>query len=136
MGKMINLVVILIFMDLLFLITGQMGQDSLSSLTLTAIENPELFLESSFYRNLISGDASGSLTSLLIAGGVTVASLISATNVIVFLPMGLVLALLIGDFLSIYNVINAFNPVLSKLIMAPILIIFALTVIEWVRAKD
>lgn len=136
MGKMINLVIILIIMDILFLVTGQMGQDSLTSLTLNAIENPESMINSTFYISLISGNASGSLTTLAVAGGVIVGSIVSATNIIVFLPMGLLLALLLGDFLSIYGVINAFNPVLSKVIMAPIFIIFVLTVIEWIRGKD
>lgn len=133
MAKMLWAVMTLIIIDILFLVTGQLGVESVTSLISNAILDPSSITFSTFWTAMI-GD--GGIGAIAVGVGVTVGSLISATNVIVFLPMGLVFAVLIGDYLTIYNLLADSNPVLATMIMVPVMMAFIITVVEWIRAKD
>lgn len=133
MGKMVWAVLTLVVIDILFLVTGQLGVTSGSSLIINAILDPSSISFSTFWDAMIGEAGLGALAATV---GVTVGALISATNVIVFLPMGFVFALLIGDYLTIYNLLNAHNPVLATMVMVPVMMVFILVIVEWVRAKD
>lgn len=133
MGKMYTAIISLVFIDILFLITGQLGVESFSSLIINAILDPSSITISTFWTATIGAGGLGALAAIV---GVTVGALISATNVLVFLPLGLVFALLIGDYLTIFNNLSSSNPILATIVMVPIMMAFIFTVIEWVRAKD
>ncbi len=133
MGKMVLAVLTLVVIDIFFLVTGQLGVTSTSSLIINAILDPSNITFSTFWDAMIGTAGLGALAA---TAAVTVAALISATNVIVFLPLGLVFAVLIGDYLTIYNILNNYNPILSKIVMVPIMMVFIMVVIEWIRAKD
>ncbi len=99
----------------------------------TPINDPTTITFSTFWDAMIGATGLGALVAVV---GVTVGAIISATNVLVFLPLGLVFAVLIGDYLTIFNTLRDSNPVLATLVMIPVMVVFILTIIEWVRAKD
>lgn len=130
---MVFAVITLVIIDILFLVTGQLSMESFSSLTINAILDPSSITFSSFWDAMIGKGGLGALVAVV---GVTVGTILSATNVLVFLPLGFVFAVLIGDYLTVYGLLNANNPVLATMIMVPVMMAFILTIIEWVRAKD
>ena len=133
MVKLVHAVLTLVIIDMLFMVTGQLDLNSTSSLIIGMINDPTTITFSTFWSAMIGVTGLGALVA---TAGVTIGSIISATNVLVFLPLGLVFAVLIGDYLTIYNTLRDSNPVLATLVMIPVMVVFILTVIEWVRAKD
>ena len=121
----------LVVIDLLFLITGQLTLDSPSSLIINVIQDPSIITQTSFWTILITGISVLAVTTAVIAGIVT-----RQSDIIIFVTMGVALALMIGDFAVIYNHLASINRPLATLIMSPVLIIFSLIIVEWVRGKD
>ena len=76
------------------------------------------------------------IAGLIATSGVTTGILANATNVLAFTFMAISMIALLGDFITVYITLNAFNPVLSKLIMAPVIMLFSVTIAEWLRNKD
>lgn len=133
MGKLVTMLGILIFIDILFLATGQLNLDSSTSIITGAILEPSLFRTSAFF--LIFLGIVG-IAGLIATSGVTTGILANATNVLAFAAMAIAMTALLGDFITVYITLNALNPVLSKLIMAPVIMMFAVTIAEWLRVKD
>ncbi len=133
MGKLVTMLGILIFIDILFLVTGQLDLSSSTSIVTGAILEPTLFKTSVFF--LIFLGVAG-IGGLIATSGVTTGILANATNVLAFILMATAMIGLLGDFITIYVLLNASNQVLSKLIMAPVIMIFAVTISEWLRNKD
>ncbi len=131
MGKLVSFIIMLVVIDLLFLITGQLGLDSPSSLILDIIQDPSTITQTSFWTVLITG-----VTLLAAVGGVVAGIVTRSSDVTIFIVMGSALALLIGDFAAIYILLANSNRILATIIMSPILIIFSLVIIEWIRGKD
>ena len=131
MGKLVSFIIMLVVIDLLFLITGQLGLDSPSSLILDIIQDPSTITQTSFWTVLITG-----VTLLAAVGGVIAGIVTRSSDVTIFIVMGSALALLIGDFAAIYILLANSNRILATIIMSPILIIFSLVIIEWIRGKD
>ena len=144
MGKIYYYLSALIFMDLLFVITGQTcstGACSLGSILFNALLNLQNFEASLFFSELIGsvGNLAGSVTgfaSLLIATGVTIGTVISKSDTLLFIPMGLSLALIGADFIFIAGILLNLNFVLGTLVMAPLIAMYAFTALEWVKNKD
>lgn len=133
MGKLVTMLSVLIFVDMLFLVTGQLDLNSSTSIISSAILDPSLFKTSAFFL-LFLGTAG--IAGLIASSGVTTGALVSATNVLAFTFMAVSMTALLGDFITVYLILNASNEVLSKLIMAPIIMMFAVTLAEWLRGKD
>jgi len=133
MGKLITMLGILIFIDILFLVTGQLDLNSPTSIITETLIDPSNFKSFGFF-TLFLGVVG--IAALAATSGVTTGTLVSATNVLAFLAMAIAMGALLGDFITIYIVLNALNPVLSKLIMAPVIMIFTVTIAEWLRGKD
>lgn len=133
MGKLVTYLGILIFVDILFLITGQLDISSATSVVTGAILDPSTFKTSVFF--LLFLGAAG-IAGLASTSGVTTGTLISATNVLAFTVMAIAMIGLLGDFITIFVYLNAQNQVLAKVVMAPILMLFAVTIAEWLRGKD
>lgn len=133
MGKLVTMLSILIFIDMLFLATGQLDLNSSTSIITSAILEPSLFKTSAFFL-LFLGIAG--IAGLIATSGVTTGILANATNVLAFSAMAISMIALLGDFITVYLLLDASNQVLSKLIMAPVIMIFAITIAEWLRAKD
>ena len=132
MGKLINLIMILVFVDMMLLLTGQLGMNSPSSIFFQFILDPTNITSSQFYKLFIAVG----VVALVGTGGVIVGSLISATNVLAFAGMAVVLATLVGDFSTVYTRLYQESPILSTLIMVPIIVTFIMVITEWLRGKD
>lgn len=133
MAKLTTYLVILIFIDILFLITGQLDISSSTSVVTGAILDPSTFKTSLFFLLFLGVAGIG---GLLATSGVTTGTLISATNVLAFTAMAIAMIGLLGDFITIFVYLNIQNPVLAKVVMAPIIMLFAVTIAEWLRGKD
>ena len=133
MGKLVTYLSILIFVDLCFLLTGQVDLESDLSIVTGAILNPSLIKTSVFFL-LFLGIAG--IAGLIATTGVTTGIFANATNVLAFTAMAVGMIGLLGDFLTIYNTLRVYNEVLAIIIIAPLLMIFIATIAEWLRVKD
>lgn len=133
MGKLVTYISFMIFIDLFFIITGQIGQVSSSSIILNAILNLGNIFGSSFYILLFVTAIGG----IAVTSGVTTGIINKAgIDLLAFTATAVSLSFLVGDFLSIFNYLFTLNEVLAVLIMAPIIILFLLSIFEWLRGKD
>ena len=145
MGKLITYISILIFIDLLFLATGQIcsvDDCTLSSVIFGAIMNIKDVTFTQFFIELI-GDLTekfSSLTGILslgAAGAVIVTAFVATKEFrILLIPMFLTLAVIASDFVTIGNRLISMNHVLGSFIMIPIILIYSLVVVEWLIGKD
>lgn len=150
MGRLVTYLTILIVMDLLFIITGQLCVSgdacSFTSVIFSMAINPSLSVLSNWFTqfignftSLIHGDASsgtiGNLLATLATAGVAAGSLIFGlkNDSILFASTGVVLSLLVGDFINIFTYFYSASPIIAVLIFSPITIIYIFTCLEWVR---
>lgn len=145
MGKVQTYLTTFIFIDLLLIITGQICSTdscSLGSIIFGSILDLRNINVSTWFINLI-GDffslfTSGvGIASLVATGGVLIGAFFATREFkVLFIPMALTLALVAGDLVFIYNKLFNLNPVLSTLIMAPMILIYLFNIVEWIRGKD
>ncbi len=136
---------ILIFIDLFFITTGQIcsqGACSLTSILFNAVLDLNNFSFTQFFTDLI-GNASSifssttGLMSLFIGGSVLVGSIFgSKSDLLTVLPVTAALALLASDFVFIASYLLSINVILATFVMAPITIMYGIVVIDWWRGKD
>lgn len=131
MGKLITFLSILIFIDILFIVTGQLATDSTGSVIAGVLANPEAIKTTNFWASLITG-----LSALAIGAVVVVGLITKPSDITIFIAMGLTLAVLIGDYLSIFLYLTEANSVLATILFLPVMLIFTFVIIEWVRGKD
>ncbi len=146
MGKLWFYISLLVCIDILFVITGQLCSGdtacSLSSIVYGSLFNPAGFSIGSFFSALIGniGDLTGSGTGIasLIVGAAVTAGLVYFTRAesVLYIPVALTLGGLASDFIVIATYLYALNQVVSILLMSPILYLFVITLVEWVRLKD
>jgi hypothetical protein len=136
MGKLINLLVMLIFIDLFFIITGQLIVDETnpSSLILGAIIDPKTILSSDFFKTffLVAGIASILTVGAVVTGIINKAGI----DIIGFASATVLLTGLSGDYLTIFGILKEASPILATLVFGPIIITFIIVLVEWVRGKD
>ncbi len=133
MGKLVTYLSMMIFIDLFFIITGQIGQVSSTSIILNTILDLSNIFGSAFYILLFITAIGG----IAVTSGVTTGIINKAgIDLLAFTATAVSLSFLVGDFLSIFNYLFTLNAVLATLIMAPIIILFLLTIFEWLRGKD
>ncbi len=131
MGKLIGLITMLVFIDLLFLATGQLTLDSPSSIIITALQDPSALKDLNWWKIISEQIAILAITATVIAGIAT-----RSSDILIWIPTSIFLSLMIGDFLAIYSHLASINQPLAIIIMSPIMVIFAITILEWVRGKD
>lgn len=145
MGKLIRYLSILIFIDLFFIVTGQICNSSvgcsLNSIIFNSLLNIDQVTNFSFFTELIGniGDLFSSVTglaALALGTTVVVGSLFIPGEIRFFIPITLSLALLISDYVFIASYLVSLNVVLGTFIMAPLIVIYVITVVEWLRGKD
>lgn len=133
MGKLVSYISILIAIDLLFLLTGQLALDSPSSIVVGALLDLVNVTTSVFWITFLGiVGIAGLVATSSVTGGVVSRGL----NILAFAAMAVALTFLIGDFITIYVYLSSFNRPLATLIMAPITLLFGVTIAEWLRAKD
>ena len=133
MGKLITFLSILIFIDIMFIITGQLNLDSGTSVVTGAILNPSAIKSTVFFLLFLGAAGIGGLIS---TSGVTSGIIFSATNVLLFTAMAIAMTGLLGDFITIFITLNNYNTVMATVVMAPIIMLFIVTLAEWLRGKD
>lgn len=133
MGRLTTFITILIFIDLLFILTGQIGEISSSSIILNTILNLGNIFGSPFYI-LVFVVAIGGIAAVT---GVNTGIINKAgIDFLAFTGLAISLGFLAGDFVSIFVYLFTLNEILAVVIMSPIIIIFLLSVLEWLRGKD
>lgn len=145
MGKAATYLSILIFVDILFIATGQIcveGTCTLTSIIFDAILNigslPLTTLFTEFIGNALNlFNSNIGLAALLTTGGVTIGSFLATKEFrILLIPIAFSLALIAGDFVVITAYLISLNPLLAILTMAPLSIIYVFTILEWIIGKD
>lgn len=132
MGKLIQMVSILIFIDLLFIMTGQLTLNSPTSVIIQAILDPSNIQGSQLWTLIIISGISGlALVTAVVVGIVT-----RNLEFFFFVTISLGFAALVGDFVTIFIHLASFNRVLATVVMGPVIILFVFTVLEWLRGKD
>jgi len=131
MGKTITLISILVFIDILFLVTGQLTLDSPTSVIIQSITNPSSIMDFNFWQLFITG-----ITALLVAATVVVGIVTRGSDITIFIPMALGIGAMIGDYITVYLHLAAINNVLATILFVPLLVIFVIVIAEWVRGKD
>ena len=141
MGKLVQLIGLLVFIDMIFFL---FSSEDLASISLTSI----IFLSIKygsfeFIKDNLFKIFTSSGTSLLAAGGVYALSWLAtgkretATWVAIALTF---LLNLTADFIVIYNYLAGIHrPLtyyLATILMVPIAIIYIFIALEWVRGKD
>ncbi len=140
MGKLITFILALIFIDLLFIFTGQVT-DSISSNIFEALLDLGNFNATDFFKEMI-GDAkdffkSGTgIMAFFVGAGVTIGALFSKNDTLLFIPIALSFGVLAFDFVVIYSKLAEHSLVFATLIMAPVVIVFTIVIVDWVRGKD
>ena len=133
MGKLVSYISILVAIDLMFLITGQLAGDSPTSIIIRAFLDPANIKTSAFWSTFLGIVG---IAGIAATAGVTSGIVTRGIDVLAFTAMALALSLLIGDFVTIYVFLSSLNRVLATLVMAPILMLFVVTIVEWLRGKD
>lgn len=133
MGKLATYFSILIFIDLLFIVTGQINLDSNLSFITGALVDPSNITLTVVFTVLLGAAGLG---ALLQQGGVTTGVIVTATNVLAFTATSIGLTALFGDFTNIFLTLKNHNLVLATFIWVPLMIVLILTIVEWLRVKD
>lgn len=145
MGKVQTYLATFIFIDLLFIITGQICSTdgcSLSSIIFGAILDLNNINTSTWFSNLIGEvfnllNSGVGLAALLATSGVLIGAFFATREIkILFIPMAVTLSLVAGDLVFIYNKLFGLNAVLATLFMAPMILIYLFNVVDWLRGKD
>lgn len=145
MGKVVQYLSILIFIDILFIATGQICNSgvgcSLGSILLNSVLDLKNVLNLNFWTQFIGSitDLFSSATgigSLIVGGTVVVGSLFLPSDIRLFIPLTFSLALLASDLVFIASYLFSLNVLLATFIMAPLSIIYVFVVVEWLRGKD
>lgn len=145
MGKAINYLIMLAVLDILFVATGQLcssGACSFSSIVFNALLDLGSLPFTNFVSNLLGnilsfGSSTTGILSLIAAAvGVTVGSLLTKSDTLLFIPIGATLGIIGSDFIIIFIHLKEFSYLLATLVMAPIVIAYYLVIVDWVRNKD
>ena len=145
MGKMIQFMTLLIFLDLFLIATGQLCNSgagcSLGSILLNSLLSIENTTALTFFKDLIGDignlfNSGTGIAAIALGATVLIGSLFIPGDIRFFLPVTLSLALLTADFVFIAAYFISLNAVLGTMIFAPIILIYILTIVEWLRGKD
>ena len=132
MGKLIQFVSILVFIDILFIVTGQNILFSPTSAIINAILDPTNIETSQWFVLIITGG----ISTLAIVGSVVLGIVTRNVEFFFFVAIAVGLSTLIGDFVGIFLYLASFNILFATITIGPLMILFLLTILEWLRGKD
>lgn len=143
MGKAIFMITMIVFIDLLLIMTGQLcsqGTCSMSTILFNAMIDFVNFQFSDFWNDIVglvtSSVSSTGWKALLAAAGVTVgAFLLTSSDMRLFIPIALTLGLISADFVYLFTSLG-FNTALASIIIVPFGIAYVLIITDWLRGKD
>ena len=140
MGKMTTFLVIMIGMTLLFYFAGLL-QDCRADGTcecetancglLALLTHPENIQTSDMWVKIIL-----SVEGLALVGAVIFTAFVGRLDLAVVAPVAIFLGNILWDFLKVFTVVYEAAPVLAILFFAPMLILFAVTILDWWRGND
>ncbi len=134
MGRFAGFLTFLIFLDLFFIITGQIGEISGTSIILNTLLGLENIFGGLFY-TVIFVTAIGGVAALFVG---VVTGIINKAGIefLIFTTLTITFATMAADFISIYVHLASLNVVWATVIFAPIIIIYLFTTLEWLKNKD
>jgi hypothetical protein len=132
MGKLVSFVILLVFIDMMFLFTGQIGLNAPSSIIFESIIDPANVNAEEFFKALLGV---AGIAALAVAG-VASGFIGIPASFVAFAVVATALSVLLLDFVSIFGILKSHNLILATAIMAPIMIVFMLTIVEWLRGND
>lgn len=145
MARLVTFMSILLIIDILFIMTGQIcsqGACSLGSLIFqTAINlqdgvNMQLFTQLIGSIDNIFSSSTGFAALIASVGAVTAGLVFRQSDTILFLPIAITFAIMANDFVFIYAYLASISQQIALLIMGPMFAIYIITVVEWLRGKD
>lgn len=142
-------ITVLIFVDLFFIITGlaitSSGQAGIGSIIINAVLDIDNYTFTSFflqilgdvYDTVVGGSSGTGLFGLILGTAVTAGLIfISKSDFLVSIPIAITLGIMVTDFLFIYSKLASLNNLLAIMVVAPIILLYSLTALEWARGKD
>lgn len=148
MGRLITLLTFIIFIEMLFIATGQLCQAEVGcSFTSNLFNAIMSFSTGDLTNTSLATELLGSLADLfnsttgLLAltatGAVFVGTFLKTGEFrILLIPITFVFIVITSDWLLISSKLTQINPVLGIIMMAPISIVYIFTVLEWWRGND
>lgn len=130
MQQMTTFMMIMLGIALLFHIFGVIPSTTPNSILLNTILNPQDIASSPIMITV--------LAALTLATGLSVFLGFYTRNVeyALMIPIGLALFTLMWDFLAVVAVISAASKILAVIIFGPLLLIWVLTVVDYIRGRD
>ena len=149
MGRLATMITILICVDLLLVVTGQVSptdNGTIGSLIITSVLDLKNAQSGLFFDQLIGNVSNifGSTTGILalIVGGATaiIAGIaFRQSDTLLFIPIAISLSTISADFIFIYAFLAQWGPasqILATLIIGPTFVMYIFTCLEWLRGKD
>jgi hypothetical protein len=143
MGKLMTFVTILVMIDMMLLISGVVQDLTFNSALLNAVldwRTTDVFSWQFFWGligDLTEAATSGSgILSLLLGAGIVAGFFIFPSDTKLFIPIAAFLALASQDFIVVGQQLAEINGILATLFIVPILILYILTILDWVRGRD
>ena len=78
----------------------------------------------------------GGIAALVSTSSVSSGILTRISDILIFTVMAVAMTGLLGDFLIIFLYLKDQNLILATALFVPILLIFVMTIAEWLRGKD
>jgi len=132
MGKFTTFLLIMSGLMLLFHFAGLIETGATpNSALLNMLLDPSSFNLSSFY-----AQAALVFAAVGLLGGIVIGILTRNIEMAIFAPFTVFMITLLWDFLAVFNVIRAENMVIAVLIFGPILFLFIVSGLDWMRGLD
>lgn len=93
--------------------------------------NPQSIRESSLGVKILL-----SIEGLALIGAAVLALFYSRIELAILSTVAIYLFNLLFDFIAVYNTVREAHPVFAILLFAPLMVVYAITVIEWWRGND
>jgi len=129
MGKMTTFILLFTGVVLCFHLFGILTEDSAPTL-LNLLLHPENIQDSSLWTKVILAIEG------LGAGALVIIGLITKNELAVIAPAAIFLGNILIDYMQVFNKVYAHNQVLALLLFAPMLVLFAVTLVDWWRGRD
>ena len=127
MAKLTKFIMIMSGLVLLFYFTGLLEKTPNATL-LNILLSPSAFQDSDLYLKVIT------LLEIVATVGIVVGTVVAQrTELIVVSVFTIFLFNLFLDFIAIFSIVAAVNPVIAILLFAPLMFVYFTTIIEWFR---
>ena len=127
MAKLATYLFLMIGFTILFYFTGLIGETDTPNATLIT-----LLLHPNNIPNTVLTFAAENLLTLLASAGIIVGAVLSfRSEKILKATYTLFLLTLTWDFIAVFNVVNAINPIIAIVFFAPFLFVYIPTVLQW-----